>query len=141
MSNSALSRAGVTLGIGTDSAASNTDLDLLSEARAVREIGKTVTARRLLRMLMSDGAKALGLDDDFGTLEHGKQADIAVFRTGPTAEPERDLVRHGGRDTLEAVCAAGIWRVREGRPCFPVGPIERAGARARAVAEQAMDGA
>jgi 5-methylthioadenosine/S-adenosylhomocysteine deaminase len=134
----ALYRSGITLAIGTDSAASNTDLDLLSEARAVRAIGPAITSRRLLRMITADGAKALGVDDDFGTLEPGKQADFAVFRTGATADPESDVLRHGGRDTLEALCTAGVWRVREGRPCFPVGSIERAGARARAVAQQAM---
>jgi cytosine/adenosine deaminase-related metal-dependent hydrolase len=135
---SALHRAGITLAIGTDSAASNTDLDLLSEARAARAIGRTLTSRGILRMLTADGAKTLGIDDAFGTLEPGKQADLAVFRTEATRDPETAVLRHGGRDALEALCAAGIWRVREGRPCFPVGPIERAGARARAVAERGM---
>lgn len=138
---SALYHAGVTLAIGTDSVASNTDLDLLSEARAVRRIGPTVTSHRLIRMLTADGAKALGIDDEFGTLEPGKQADIAVFRTEPTPDPETAVLRQGGRDTLEALCTAGVWRVRDARPCFPIGSIERAGARARAIAERAMENA
>jgi cytosine/adenosine deaminase-related metal-dependent hydrolase len=135
----ALYRTGISLGVGTDSAASNADLDLLAEAREVRRIGRTVTSRRLMRMLTCDGAKALGVDDEFGSLEPGKQADVAIFRTGPTPDPETAVLLHGGRDVLEALLAAGVWRVREGRPCFPVGTVERAAERARETARRAIE--
>lgn len=134
-----LSAAGVRLAVGTDSSASNDDLDLFAEARAVRALDPALTARRTLRMITADGAAALGLDGELGTLEPGKAADLVVVRTGTVDDPEAAVVRKGGCGTVDAVMAAGVWRVREGAPAFPTGPIERAAAKARSVAAQAIE--
>lgn len=136
----ALSDAGVNLAVGTDSAASNGDLDLLEEAREVRRLGVTVTSRRLVRMITSDAAAALGLGSSMGTLAVGKQADIAVFRLGQTEDPETALLLHGGRRTLQAVCSGGVWRIRDGRACLPTSAAERAGARVRARLASVLNG-
>lgn len=92
--------AGVPVGIGTDSVASNNRLDLLEEARigsllhrATRHDPALLDAASLLRLCTIDGARALGLDDRIGTLEPGKQADLcAVSLAAPHARPVNDPV-------------------------------------------------
>jgi 5-methylthioadenosine/S-adenosylhomocysteine deaminase len=70
----ALQRAGVPVGLGTDSAVSSGDVSLWAEAAAAGLAGEDA-----LRMLTIAGARALGLDSEIGSLEVGKQADLAVF--------------------------------------------------------------
>jgi len=67
-------RAGLTVGFGTDSVVSTGDVDLWSEAAAAGLDGAEA-----LRMLTLDGARALGLENTIGSLEVGKEADLAVF--------------------------------------------------------------
>jgi cytosine/adenosine deaminase-related metal-dependent hydrolase len=133
-----LSSAGIYLALGTDSAASNVDLDLWEEARAVRALDRSLTSRRILAMLTHDGALTLGLDHLCGSLAPGLQADIAVIRTGETSDPETAVITTGGRATVEAVMSAGLWRVRDGRSALPSMALERAAAGSRAVAERAL---
>jgi len=135
-----LSSSGIYLGLGTDSAASNHDLDLFEEARAARRLDSTLTSRRLLAMLTVDGARVLGLDNICGALEPGLSADLAVIATGATAEPESAVIDRGGRATIVSVMSAGAWRVREGKATLPTLSIERAAAGARTVAERAIAG-
>jgi len=90
--------AGITVGLGTDSVASNNRLDLLEEARAAQLFQRartgsadTLGAERLLRMATLDGARALGLDDRIGSLEPGKEADLcAVALDRPHTSPVHD---------------------------------------------------
>jgi len=134
--------AGVTVAIGTDSLASNTDLDLMAEMRALRDLEPTVTHEEALKMMTIRGAEVLGLDDYFGTLEVGKQADIVVHRvTGE--DPVASLIDEGGRSTVEAVMSSGVFRVLAGGPVFAVSPVERASHMARQKAALALqsDGA
>jgi 5-methylthioadenosine/S-adenosylhomocysteine deaminase len=77
---------GVTVGIGTDGAASNNDLDLFHEAQLAALVQKGVTgdpkvlpAEKVFSMLTIDGARAMGLGDKIGSLEVGKFADLAVI--------------------------------------------------------------
>ncbi len=70
--------AGLRVGLGTDSAVSVPSLDLLAEARAVRQTGD-VEASRLVELLTVDAARALGMEGTIGALEPGKWADVAVF--------------------------------------------------------------
>ncbi|HET7296537.1 MAG TPA: amidohydrolase family protein [Gemmatimonadales bacterium] len=70
----AFHRAGLRVGLGTDSVVSVGDASLWSEAAAAGFAGEEA-----LRMLTLEGARALGLDPDIGSLEVGKQADLAVF--------------------------------------------------------------
>lgn len=128
---------GVLLALGTDSAASNENLDLLAEARALREIEPSFTAEDLLRMVTLSGACVLGLDEEFGTLEPGKQADLVVHRL-PGVDPVGELIDRGGRSTVEAVMTGGVFRVLDGGPVFAVSPIERASHLARQKAALAV---
>lgn len=133
-----LSSAGLCMAVGTDSAASNSDLDLWEEARVLRALDRTLPSRRMVAMLTHDGARTLGLDDLCGALAPGLQADIAVVRTDETSDPETAVVASGGASSIEAVMSAGLWRVREGRPTPPSVALERAAAGSRAVAERAL---
>lgn len=71
-------RAGIPLCLGTDSLASNVDLNLWNEARMLRD-DYTVPVGALLRMLTVGGAHALGITDRLGTLETGKAFRYAVL--------------------------------------------------------------
>jgi len=78
--------AGITVGLGSDSVASNNRMDILEEARlavlfqrAVRRNERAIPARTALEMATIGGAKALRIDDRVGSLEIGKDADISVF--------------------------------------------------------------
>jgi cytosine/adenosine deaminase-related metal-dependent hydrolase len=68
--------SGVRVAIGTDSLASAPDLNLFAELAAMRALAPEVSASRLLESATLAGARALGFDDEFGTLEVGKQARV-----------------------------------------------------------------
>ena len=95
-----LLRLGVNVALGTDGAASNNNLDLFGEMRMAallaKAVGKDPTALPAsvaLRMATINGARALGLADDIGSLEAGKWADIiAVDVGGIAAHPHFDIV-------------------------------------------------
>jgi cytosine/adenosine deaminase-related metal-dependent hydrolase len=70
----AFRRAGLRVGLGTDSVVSVGDASLWAEAAAAGLDGEDA-----LRMLTLEGARALGLGEEIGSLEVGKQADLAVF--------------------------------------------------------------
>jgi len=112
---SRLLAAGVPVGLGTDSAASNIDLDLMEEVRALQDADPTLPVRSLIEMVTAMGAIALGVEDRFGVIEPGLQADLVAFRVGETNDPEGDFVRLAGRATLDSVLTAGIWRIVGGR--------------------------
>jgi cytosine/adenosine deaminase-related metal-dependent hydrolase len=135
-----LSTAGLYLALGTDSAASNSDLDLWEEGRALRALDRTLGARRIVAMLTHDGALVLGLGNLCGALAPGLQADITIVRTGETSDPETAVVTLGGASTIEAVLTAGLWRIREGKSALPSVSLERGAAGSRAVAERAIAG-
>lgn len=94
--------AGVNVALGTDGNASNNDLDLFGEMRTAALLAKAVAgdaaalpAPQALRMATINGAKALGLDKDIGSLEVGKQADmVAVDLGGIATQPLYDPVSH-----------------------------------------------
>ena len=78
----AFRRAGIRVGLGTDSVVSVGDLDLWAEARAAGLAGEDA-----LRMLTLEGARALGLERAIGSLDVGKQADLAVFASPVLPRP------------------------------------------------------
>lgn len=111
----ALERAGVRLALGTDSAASNVDLDLMEDARAVHRLARDLGAERITRMVTEDGAAALGVGAAFGTLAPGRHADLAAFRCADAAhDPYEAFLGGAGSATLVSVISAGRWRVRDG---------------------------
>ncbi len=77
--------AGVTVALGTDSAASNDDLSLLRELHTLRQIDPHTPPD--LRLVTLNAARALGLADQIGSLEAGKLADLVAFPC-PTAVPD-----------------------------------------------------
>ncbi len=70
--------AGIPVGLGTDSLASSPSLNMWDEMRFALQIHKKdgITAEDVARIATIGGARALGLDDDIGTLERGKKADL-----------------------------------------------------------------
>jgi 5-methylthioadenosine/S-adenosylhomocysteine deaminase len=94
--------AGVTVGLGTDGAASNNDLDMFEAMRQAALLHKLITrdpravsARTALRMATIEGARILGLDDRIGSLEVGKHADLIIVRMDhPRQTPLYDPISH-----------------------------------------------
>jgi 5-methylthioadenosine/S-adenosylhomocysteine deaminase len=90
------------VGIGTDSAASNNNLDMLEEVRLAALLHKVdrgdptiVSAYQALALATRGSAAALGLSDLIGSLEVGKRADfILVDFTGPHLTPRHNVVSH-----------------------------------------------
>lgn len=70
--------AGITVGLGTDSLASSPSLNMWDEMRYALQIHRRdgITAEDVLRLATIDGAKALGMEREIGSLEPGKKADI-----------------------------------------------------------------
>jgi 5-methylthioadenosine/S-adenosylhomocysteine deaminase len=68
---------GIRVGVGTDSVASLSPLDLVAEARAAREIAG-LDAERAFRLITADAARAIGLEGEIGSLRAGKWADLAA---------------------------------------------------------------
>jgi cytosine/adenosine deaminase-related metal-dependent hydrolase len=89
-----LMAAGVTVGIGTDSLASNESLSLLEELRFVRhELADSPRGDVLLEMVTIQAARALGLAERIGSLEVGKLADLAAFPcVAETQDPVAGLI-------------------------------------------------
>tara|TARA_B100000686_G_C16703481_1_gene924846 strand:+ start:84 stop:1400 length:1317 start_codon:yes stop_codon:yes gene_type:complete len=97
-----LIKNGVNLGLGTDGGASNNDLNMFMEMRSAALLGKAVSrnasaipAYLALEMATINGAIALGLDANIGSLEVGKYADItAIDLTAPNTLPENNPLSH-----------------------------------------------
>lgn len=134
----ALSRAGVRMAVGTESLAVAPDLDIFAEARALRQLDVTLTPARMLEIMTREGAAVLGVEEAFGTLEHGKQADLVMLDIGATTDPEAAVVNKGGPDRVVAVISGGLWRVRDRKLVFPSDGTERACAAAGRRASDAL---
>lgn len=95
-----LHAASVNLALGTDGAASNNNLDLLGEAQTAALLAKgvsgqpdAITAFEALEMLTINGARALGLEQEIGSIEAGKQADLAALDLShPETRPLHNVV-------------------------------------------------
>lgn len=121
-----LHQAGVNIALGTDGAASNNDLDMFSEMRTAALLAKGVAgdasaipAATALRMATLNGAIALGIADETGSLEPGKAADITAvdlggIETQPIYHPLSQLVYATGRDKVSDVWVAGKQVVHNG---------------------------
>ncbi|HZI50532.1 MAG TPA: amidohydrolase family protein [Terriglobia bacterium] len=87
----AMRRLGIPVALGTDSVASNDALDMFGEMRAVVEQQK-LGCEDVLRMATIEGARALGMERDFGSLEAGKRADFVVLRMDVARDPMENVV-------------------------------------------------
>lgn len=124
---SAMLSAGVNVGLGTDGAASNNRLDVLSEMRLAALLAKaesrdaeTLPAHVALRMATLNAAKALGLEHKIGSVETGKCADLcavnlASIELSPCYDPASHLVYAAGRENVSHVWVGGKLLVEQGR--------------------------
>jgi 5-methylthioadenosine/S-adenosylhomocysteine deaminase len=120
-----LRAAGVTVAIGTDNVAANNSYDMIAEMRVAGLVAshregraQPLSSQDLLRMATIEGAKALGLEHEIGSIEIGKAADItALDLTGPgyseTPDPETALIYSGSGRDVRHVWVAGEQLVRD----------------------------
>ena len=122
-----LAAAGINIALGTDGAASNNDLDMLGDMRTAALLGKAVSgdasalpAHAVLRMATLNGANALGIGHETGSLATGKWADITAVRmdsleTQPVYDPVSHLVYACSREQVSDVWVAGQHLLKERR--------------------------
>jgi cytosine/adenosine deaminase-related metal-dependent hydrolase len=122
-----LIEAGIRVGIGSDSVASNNRMDILDEARLSVLIHRAATRRHdafgahdALQLATIGGARALGLDSRVGSLEVGKDADLAAFKTDtprtiPTGDPYSAAIFALPGRSAELVTVKGRVLVERGR--------------------------
>ena len=120
-----LREAGVVVALGTDNVAANNSYDMIAEMRVAGLVAshrerraQPLSSRDLVRMATIDGARALGLDQETGSLEPGKAADIiAIDMTGTgyseTPDVETALVYSGSGRDVRHVWVAGEAIVRD----------------------------
>ncbi len=134
---------GMTVGIGTDSPASNNTVDVFDEMRiglllqrgvsTESEFSRFFTARTFVRLATIYGAKALGLEHEIGSLEAGKRADLVAVDLSashqvPTENPYSALVHTANQESVVMTMVAGRLLYDSGR--YLTVDAERAVARA-----------
>jgi len=120
-------KGGVNVGLGTDGAASNDDLDMIQEMGTAARLQKisnrdpqALSARDVLEMATIGGARALGMDKSIGSLEPGKLADVIVIslkqpRTQPVYSVESAIVyAASGTSVVTTICNGRIL-MRDGK--------------------------
>ncbi|MBK8163315.1 MAG: TRZ/ATZ family hydrolase [Gammaproteobacteria bacterium] len=122
-----LLQAGVNVALGTDGAASNNDLDMFGEMRTAALLAKAVAgdasalpAAAALRMATLNGARALGLEEEIGSLRRGKSADVVAVHLGdiesrPVYHPISQLVYTCARQQVSDVWVAGRHLLKDRR--------------------------
>jgi len=117
---------GVSVSLGADGAACNNRLDMFTEMRTAALLQKALhgpevlPATRALRMATIDGARALGLDAEIGSVEVGKRADVAVVRldglhSTPVADVVSAVVYSAQPDDVDTVVIEGEFVLRDGK--------------------------
>ena len=124
-----LQKAGVNVALGTDGAASNNDLSMIGEMRTAAMIGKIVAqsseslnAYDVLQMATLNGARALGLDQEIGSLEVGKAADAVAVNLNqianiPIYHPVSQIIYTANDSNVSHVWIAGNLLLNEGEFC------------------------
>ena len=119
--------AGIDLGLGTDGAASNNDLDMFESMRFASLLHKlherdsrAVSAKASLAMATIGGARGIGLGDEVGSLEPGKRADLVVVsmaapRQTPLYDPVSHLVYTTRGDDVRMTIVHGRILMRDGQ--------------------------
>ena len=122
-----LIQAGVNIGLGTDSAASNNRLDLFAEMRLAALLAKGISgdatalpAAAALRAATLDAARALNLDSQIGSIVPGKRADLVAvdlrdLSSQPLFDPVSHLVYVAGREHVSHVWVDGKLKLHERR--------------------------
>lgn len=116
---------GVTVGLGTDGAGSNNNLDLFGEMSLAARLHKgwrrdptVLPAARTVALATREGAGALGLEEKIGTLTPGKEADLVVLDLNqphltPLYDPYSHLVYAARAADVRHVMVAGRWLLRD----------------------------
>lgn len=122
---SEMRRYGISVGLGTDGPASGNTLDLFTQMRFCANFHKNHThdrsafpAEEIVSMATIEGARALGMDGQVGSLEPGKEADLVLVETDspnmfPVYDPYSALVYSARADNVREVYVAGNCLVRE----------------------------
>lgn len=115
--------------LGTDGAASNNDLDMISEMRTAALLAKGISGdarvcnvQQSIQIATINGARALGLGDEIGSIEIGKQADIialdmSALNTQPLYDPAAQVVYAANSRQVSHVWIAGECQLREAQLC------------------------
>ncbi|MEA2660550.1 MAG: 5-methylthioadenosine/S-adenosylhomocysteine deaminase [Chloroflexota bacterium] len=140
----ALRARGIVVGIGADGAACNNRLDGFDELRLAALLASSLhgpgalSAWDVLAMGTRDGARALRLDAEIGTLEVGKKADLIVLDparlAGPAGDPATRIVYGGGSRAVRDVIVDGVPLVRS------FAPLTLDAAEVRSQAAEALPG-
>lgn len=139
---------GLTVGLGTDGAPANNRMSLIDELwlatllqKGMRHDPTALPAPQALRMATIDGARAIGWDDEIGSIEPGKAADLVLVdpRTAnmtPLHDPLSALVTSMKSENVLSVMCAGTWLMQDRRIIAfdEEALLEEAQARAMAIA-------
>ncbi|MCR9161065.1 MAG: amidohydrolase family protein [Nannocystaceae bacterium] len=143
---------GVRVGIGTDGAPCNNDMDILEEIRlaallqGVRQKPGAFSAEAALALATCDGAAAIGKADSLGSVEVGKQGDVVVLDLerpgsfGPCSSVYDRIVYGAARDAVRHVAVAGTPLLRDGAltTIDEAQTMARAGEEVRALVERVL---
>ena len=122
-------REGLTVGLGVDGAASNDSQDMLETLKLAALLHKVcgrdaaaLSANQVLEMATIGGAKALGMQEEIGSLEAGKKADLFIYdplrpKSTPVLDPVAALVYAGGQSSVDTVLVGGQILLQDG--AFP----------------------
>ncbi len=121
-----MKNTGIVIGLGVDGSASNDTSNMIREVRQTMLLQRVhygadaLTAREALRMATIGGARVLHREDEIGSIEVGKAADLIAFDlndialAGAHADPVAAVV-HCAVDRVDFAVVNGQWRVRDGR--------------------------
>lgn len=119
--------AGVNVALGTDGALNNNSYDMIAEMKtsvllqnSMRRNAKALGAHQVLEMATINGARAIGRENELGSIETGKQADLLIMNLShPSTVPAHDLVSNivfsAGVRNVHSVYVAGRKVVENGR--------------------------
>lgn len=121
-----LLEAGVKVSLGTDGCASNNDLDMMGEMKSASLLAKVSTqdaaalpAQRVLRMATIEGARTLGIENDCGSLEIGKFADVisidlSALENAPVYNPLSQIVYNAHKGQVKNLWVQGKQLLKQG---------------------------
>ena len=122
-----MEQKGLNIALGTDGPASNNELDMLGEAKMASLLAKgsnrsatALPAETCLEMATLNGAKALGLEDEIGSLEIGKTADVVAIEMDgidnlPAYNPLVQILYSGNKTQIANVWVSGRQLVKNRR--------------------------
>jgi 5-methylthioadenosine/S-adenosylhomocysteine deaminase len=117
---------GISVSLGADGAPCNNRLDMFTEMRTATLLQKVTAgatvlpAARVLRLATIDGAKALSLDHEIGSLEEGKRADVSIlelnrlYHTPQPPDMASSIVYSAQSTDVRSVMVNGRWLMKEG---------------------------